>query len=138
MTLVFAGEVSNSQTAALRSVGAAARLPEFEVCFDALEFWQKSEVVVAAATEFPAELQELQYRLRVDLARLGLALDSRAFRPHVTLARKVSQAPVLQALSKFCWPVRSFQLVRSAQSAAGSVYTVVDSWPLLDSAACAE
>ena len=52
-------------------------------------------------------------------------------RAHVTLARKVAQAPVLQALSPIPWNVRSFSLVSSDTSAAHSVYTVVDTWPLL-------
>lgn len=47
------------------------------------------------------------------------------------LARKVAQAPVLQALSPISWNVRSFSLVSSDTSAAHSVYTVVDTWPLL-------
>jgi len=53
-------------------------------------------------------------------------------RPHVTLARKVTQAPVPQAMSPIDWRVRSFSLARSDTSGARSVYTVVDTWPLLD------
>jgi 2'-5' RNA ligase len=55
----------------------------------------------------------------------------RPLRPHVTLARKVAQAPVLQAMSPFDWSARSFSLVSSDTSGAHSVYTVVDTWPLL-------
>lgn len=137
MTIAFVGEASRGQAAALRAIGAALRCPPFEVCFNTHEYWQKPEVLVAVASECPAALLELHRALRVELERLGLP-DDPAFRAHVTLARKVTQPPVLKAMSQFSWTVRDFQLARSARSAEGSVYTVVDSWPLLDNAGRAQ
>jgi RNA 2',3'-cyclic 3'-phosphodiesterase len=134
MTVAFAGEVSREQATALRTIGAAVRHPSFEVQFDAYEYWQPSGVVVAAARECPQALRELHRVLRAGFDRLALPADSATFRAHVTLARKITQAPVLAAMCKFSWMVRDFQLISSARSAEGSVYTVVDSWPLLDSA----
>ena len=58
--------------------------------------------------------------------------DRPPLRVHVTLARKVVQAPVLQAMSPLHWNARSFSLVRSDTGGARSVYTVVDTWQLLD------
>jgi len=79
-------------------------------------------------------LLDLHARLRGEFERLGLVRDAIAFRAHVTLARKVTQAPVLKAMSPICWQVQALHLVQSSGSAAGSVYTVVDTWPLLDNA----
>jgi 2'-5' RNA ligase len=132
LTLAFAGEVSNSQAAALRAVGGAIRSPAFEVRFDLFEHWRKSEVLVIAPTEQPHGLLDLNHELSAGFRRLGLAQDPVPFRAHVTLARKVSQAPVLPAMSQLCWNVQAFHLVHSARSTLGSVYTVVDTWPLLD------
>jgi hypothetical protein len=50
----------------------------------------------------------------------------------VTLARKVMQAPVPQAMSAFVWRATSFSLVLSETGGIASAYTVVDTWPLLD------
>jgi RNA 2',3'-cyclic 3'-phosphodiesterase len=132
LTLAFVGEVPESRVEALRTIGAVQRFAEFTVRFDAYEYWPKAEVIVAAASECPAPLQGLRRELHADLARHGLILDPKPFRPHVTIARRVSQAPVLQAMSEFAWTVRAFRLMRSVRSPAGSVYTVVDTWPLLD------
>jgi 2'-5' RNA ligase len=55
-----------------------------------------------------------------------------SLRVHITLARKVAQAAVLQAMSPIQWKARSFSLVNSDTSGKRSVYTVVDTWPLLD------
>ena len=133
LTLAFAGDVSNVQAAALRSGAAAVRLPPFEVRLDVCEYWPKSEVIVAAASEHAAELVELHRHLRDDLDRIGVASDPRPFRPHITLARKVTQAPVLKVMSAaLVVAAREFKLVHSSRYSKGSVYTVVDSWPLLD------
>jgi 2'-5' RNA ligase len=134
LTLAFAGAVSNAQATALRALGAMLRSPVCDVCFDACEYWPRSEVLVLAASCHPSSLQDLHQLLRAELLRLGIAADSTLFRAHVTLARKVTQAPVLKAMSPFCWRVQAFHLVDSSRSAAGSVYTVVDTWPLLDTA----
>jgi 2'-5' RNA ligase len=134
MTLAFVGEVPAAQLPALLQVGAAQRERVFSVAFDAYEYWPKSGVVVAAVRLIPAELQRLWRRLHDDLAGYARALESERLRPHVTLARKVSQPPVLQAMSAFDWRVRDFCLMRSDTSGIQSAYTVVDTWPLLDNA----
>jgi 2'-5' RNA ligase len=138
LTVAFAGEVSQAQTAALRAVGAAVRPAAFAVSFASYEYWHKSEVVVAAAIGCPSELLDLHRRLRGEFERLGLVRDAMEFRAHVTLARKVTQAPVLKAMSPFNWRVQALHLVHSSGSATGSVYTVVDTWPLLDNASRGE
>jgi len=35
-------------------------------------------------------------------------------------------------MSEISWTARAFQLARSVSSPEGAIYTVVDSWPLLD------
>ena len=61
----------------------------------------------------------------------GGALDAAALRPHVTLARKVSPAPVLPPLRAFDWSVSEFSLMLSNTRGAHSAYTVIATWPLL-------
>jgi len=131
LTLAFVGEVSNPRAASLRAIGPF-EVPAFTVRFDTYEHWLGSEVVVIAASECPPALHDLQRKLRGELARRDIAADPRSFRPHVTIARKTVQAPVQQAMSGFPWTVTAFQLVRSVRSDAGSVYTVLDRWSLLD------
>ncbi|HLZ98258.1 MAG TPA: RNA 2',3'-cyclic phosphodiesterase [Steroidobacteraceae bacterium] len=135
MTLAFVGDVAATQVPVLREVGAAQKERAFSVVLDAYDHWPKSRVIVAAAGRVPAELQWLWQQLHHDLAARGWTLESERLRPHVTLARKVSQPPVLQAMSPCEWRVRDFCLMRSTTSGIQSAYTVVDTWSLLDSAA---
>jgi 2'-5' RNA ligase len=134
MTLAFVGDVAASQLPVMLKVGAAQKERAFSVTFDAFEYWPKPGVIVAAAHLIPAELHRLWRQLHHELAEHVGTLESERLRPHVTLARKVSQPPVLQAMSAFDWRVRDFCLMRSDTSGIRSAYTVVDTWPLLDSA----
>ena len=132
MTLAFIGEVQREMLDLLKTIGAAQRALEFTVRLDAYEYWPTPSVVVTGAASCPAPLEDLRRGLCADLTRCGVRLDDRPFRPHVTIARKVSQAPVLQAMSEITWTARAFQLARSVSAPGGAIYTVVDSWPLLD------
>ena len=128
LTLAFVGEVIDSKLAVVRQIGSDVRAAACEITIDAIEYWAESQVMVAATTETPAALLELWSRLHRELA----LHPADPLRAHVTLARKVTQAPVPQAMSPFVWSARSFSLVRSDTGGGHSVYTVVDTWPLLD------
>jgi RNA 2',3'-cyclic 3'-phosphodiesterase len=136
LTLAFVGEVASSQVALVQRIGGGQRAVGCTITIDAYEYWPEPQVVVAVAREPPTPLAELWMRLRQDLvlnqAVLKLNHAQPSLRAHVTLARKLAQAPVLQAMSPFDWSARSFSLVRSDTSGAHAVYTVVDTWPLLD------
>jgi 2'-5' RNA ligase len=134
-TLAFVGEVSMPQLAVLQQIARAQRAAACAIRFDAYDYWRDPQVVVAVARESPASLTQLWAQLHRDLAllrpKLNLEYPQAPLRTHITLARKVAQAPVLPAMSPFGWTARSFSLVRSDTSGARSVYTVVDTWPLL-------
>jgi 2'-5' RNA ligase len=134
-TLAFVGEVSMPQLAVLQQIGSAQRAATCTIRFDAYDYWRDPQVVVAVAKESPASLTQLWAQLQRDLAHLrphlNLEYPQAPPRTHITLARKVAQAPVLPAMSPFDWNARSFSLVRSDTSGARSVYTVVDTWQLL-------
>jgi 2'-5' RNA ligase len=134
-TLAFVGEVSMPQLTVLQQIGRAQRAAACAIRFDAYDYWLDPQVVVAVARESPASLTLLWAQLHRDLAlqlpQLNLKYPQAPLRTHITLARKVAQAPVLPAMSPFGWTARSFSLVRSDTGGARSVYTVVDTWPLL-------
>jgi len=136
LTLAFLGEVEDSQLSALREIGRAQRSGACSIEFDTCEYWHEPRVVVAAARETPAALEELTLRLHRESAPC-IALPNRqdtdrpSLRAHVTLARKVAQAPVRQEMSRVLWNASSFTLVRSETHSARSAYTVLDTWPLL-------
>jgi RNA 2',3'-cyclic 3'-phosphodiesterase len=133
LTMAFVGEIVATELAVLQQIGRSQRFSGCTLRFDALEYWRTPKVVVATASQIPPELLELWTQLRGALTQnLSQRLEPPPPRAHVTLARKVAQAPVLQAMSPFEWTSHNFSLVRSDTGGAHSVYTVVDTWPLLD------
>jgi RNA 2',3'-cyclic 3'-phosphodiesterase len=127
VTLAFVGDVAAPRLAVLQQIGQSLRVPRFAFACDSLEYWQKSQVVVAAAQVAPPALQEFWIRLND-----AVGLPSEHLRAHVTLARKVTQAPVLQAMSSIVWRATNFSLIRSDTGGVESAYTVLDTWSLLD------
>ena len=127
VTLAFLGEVAESRLAVLRKVGGSLQAPRCSIALDSLEFWPQSRVVVAAAQETPPGLLSLWTQLHE-----ASGLPRAQLRVHVTLARKVAQPPVMQAMSPILWQATRFSLVRSETGGAQSAYTVVDTWSLLD------
>jgi RNA 2',3'-cyclic 3'-phosphodiesterase len=126
VTLAFVGEVSDEQVESLQRIGAVMRAPRFVLICDHLEYWPHSRAIVAVLREAPAELLDLSARLQQ-----AIGLRQEPLKAHVTLARKVTQAPVLPALSPLVWRATQFSLIRSQTGGAESSYTVVDTWPLL-------
>lgn len=137
VTLAFVGEVPESQLVPLRHIGASQRARRFTLRLDHYDYWPRARVLVAAASAVPAELASLAQALLADLAAKIPAFQPppHELKPHVTLARKVMQAPVLPALAPIVWTARAFHLMRSSAPGATPRYTVVDTWPLLDESA---
>ena len=126
VTLAFLGEVPDSQVAMFEWAGGSVQATRFTLAFDSLEYWAQSRVIVAATRESPPQLLRLAAQLHA-----ASGLPPQGLRAHVTLARKMAQAPVLQAISPIRWDAVSFSLVRSDTGGAESAYTVVHTWPLL-------
>lgn len=126
LTLAFIGEVADLKLAVVEQIGATIRAQRFVVSCDSMEYWSRSRAVVAAMQTAPDALLELVQKLNV-----ALELPATAFCAHVTLARKVAQAPVLPAMSPIRWNAAHFSLMRSQTGGVESAYTVVDTWPLL-------
>ena len=127
VTLAFIGEVPAADLAVLQQIGGTLRASRFTVSFDSIEYWRESRVVVAAASAAPPGLLDLWGKLND-----ATGLPRQPLRAHVTLARKVTQAPVPQAMSPIQWPAATFSLIRSETGGIESAYTVLDTWSLLD------
>jgi len=68
--------------------------------------------------------------LQRELQRAGYVLEPRPYAAHVTLLRGAPRPRELRPLPKVEWPVDEFTLVRSTNAAKGSVYEVLERFPL--------
>jgi 2'-5' RNA ligase len=127
VTLEFLGAVPATRIGELADVGASLALPATELHFDSLEWWRHAAALVARAAA-PPELLEVQAELRRELGARGFRVDARAFRPHVTLARRVTTAPALASVADARVAVRELALLESTSSPRGVRYVPLASW----------
>lgn len=130
LTLEFLGSVPESRLPRLRDLAAALGGSPCVVTLDRVAWWRRPAVLCLVATQCPPELLALVGALRHALQEAGFQTDSRPYQAHLTLARKVGHPVAMAPPRPLRWPVREFTLVESDTQAAGSVYTVLDRWPL--------
>jgi 2'-5' RNA ligase len=129
MTLHFLGQVDPERLGGLRALGEAAADGRFSVVLDEIGHWRKPQVLWAAPSSVPGELPQLHARLGSGLVALGLPVEARDFRPHVTLARKVPDERAARPLAPVTWPVTELALVESRPGDA-PIYHPLTRWPL--------
>jgi 2'-5' RNA ligase len=111
VTLHFIGGLAMERIGGLAD---AVDLPvePFHLLLDKPQVWPRG-IAVLGVTRVPAALAELQRRLGAALAGFGLPLEQRAYRPHVTLARRAAGAVAPRGGAPVAWPVQDFALVVS-------------------------
>lgn len=118
MTLHFLGSVPRERIAELIQ-GLAVGFEPFELDLGHPELWPGG-IAVLAPDIIPPPLLEMHGALGEALLRLGLALETRTYRPHVTLARRAAGA--IQPLQgpPIRWPIEGYALMESKIDASGS------------------
>jgi RNA 2',3'-cyclic 3'-phosphodiesterase len=136
-TLCFVGAVAPERLAQLRDAAATVHGPPVTLRFAALEFWEQPKVLCATAAEDEGarRAHELSRDLLAAAIAAGFAPDVKPFRAHLTLARKAraelaASAQWPRVLPEFAMHCDRFALMESRRGEFGSIYSVVDSWPL--------
>jgi 2'-5' RNA ligase len=137
-TLCFIGAVEPERLDALRVAAAQVRALRCELEFDTFEYWETPRILVAGATQESAAANALSLALQEAASAAGFSPDVKPFRAHLTLARKISPT----AAQKISWPLKispgfvvtsdQFALMESRRGEQGSVYSVIDKWPLYE------
>lgn len=131
VTLKFLGSVDASRKGALCAAAARIRVSPFEVIFDRIGFWAQPRILWLGAESVPAPLAALVQALEAMAAAEGFEPESRPYRPHVSLARKVSSPDLTGACGPIRWRAENFVLAASETVREGAHYRVLRSWPLL-------
>lgn len=136
VTLAFLGSVAESRLPVVRAVaarvaaGIAPSAGSVSLTLDRVQHWARPRILCATTEVEPVAAAALAQALKLQLAGAGLTPDLRPFRAHVTLARKVNRYSRELSLPPVTWTFGSFSLVDSRTDPEGSLYSVLDSWPL--------
>lgn len=129
LTLHYLGNTAPAlKSCFLRQARRVAFQP-FQLTLNSLGFFQRARVGWIAPDSSPESLLGLRQRLADKISGCGFKVESRPWRPHVTMARKVrsDQAPV--AIAPVQWWVDSFVLVHSVPTDQGVEYRVMHKFP---------
>jgi 2'-5' RNA ligase len=136
VTLAFLGAVPGETFAWLVEIGGEMARPRVDLDFESLEFWPKPKVLVAMPSRIPAEGIELVDRLWQRIEPLGIKRETRPWRPHLTLVRRVRRPPPAELRISAGPPVAAgparwgMALVESTTHAKGARYKPLAEWPL--------
>lgn len=133
VTLAFVGDVDRARIAALAECGeeSARACASFALALDRLG-GTGGGLVWIAASDVPGELATLHDALREALVARGFPVEARAYRPHVTLARRCVQRRERAAVEPIAWHVDRVALVASVTGGEASAYRDIAQWPLGD------
>jgi 2'-5' RNA ligase len=119
VTLHFIGAVARDRLDELRS-GLAVPWSDFDLRFESTASFQRGRSAVLLAREIPDGLLSLHAALAAKLAALGLPVEQRRYRPHVTLSYKAQGLRLPARIEPVDWPARDgYSLVRSLPGGAG-------------------
>ncbi|UVE19353.1 RNA 2',3'-cyclic phosphodiesterase [Pseudomonas sp. LS44] len=130
ITLTFLGAQPRGRLDELHGLAAGIETPPFVLSLDSLGRWGNG-LLYLAPSQVPSELLELEHELHERLLLAGFELETRRYRPHLTLARHCRRLPHAITPPDLTWQVEQFALfVSRATAGAGSNYQSVGQWRL--------
>jgi len=129
LTLHFLGQVPAEKVVELKVLGASQAPETFQLTLGHLGHFSRPGVLWAGPENVPEGLKDLHEDLGEGLRELDLSVESRPYRPHVTLARKMRKLPQDIELKKINWNVRQWGLVRSRPGNL-PLYEPIAIWPI--------
>jgi 2'-5' RNA ligase len=140
LTLRFVGEVDRHQAEDIAAALGTVHHPRFELALHGIgQFERKGRIDSLWAGVTPhAPLKILHHKVDQALARVGVDPDSRAYLPHITIARfgrfSGSVGGLLQqsgGVTSLAYGISEFRLYESKLSHEGSVYNLVERYGLV-------
>ena len=130
LTLHFVGNVSIAEMKCLDRQARQVKAEKFDLSLDYSGYFKKPKVLWLACRTVPRALIDLQQNLGRQIAECEYTPEERPYSPHLTVARKIYQAPEPVAVAAIHWQVDRFVMVESISDFAGVRYEVVKSYSL--------
>lgn len=129
LTLVFLGELPPVRRWCVISVADAVEAKPFALEIDRIGHFARSRVLWCGPSSVPDALLGLVRTLQAGLVDCGIPPERRPYRPHLTLARKVSAYEGRDLPAPVHWPVGELVLAHGV-SGARPRYRIHRRWPL--------
>lgn len=120
VTLAFIGEYPEEMISFLQVAAEEILFEPFRLRFDKAEFWPRQKVAVLVAQSVPAELERLVASLNDMLLDAGIAVETRTYRPHITIVRRARPFETQRLAQAAMVEWTGFELIEST-TAQGTV-----------------
>lgn len=101
----------------------------FEIEINGLGYFARPGISWLGPVEIPPALLQLHDQIGNQIKVCGYKPETRPFRPHVTMARKVKKEIATQPFSSIHWTVDSFVLVKSIIKDSSVQYQIKSTFP---------
>ncbi len=133
LTLAFLGSLPQERLDAAFAAGAALHAAPVRLELARVEHWSRPRLLCAVPAPGPDPLDGLASAFRDVLAAHRLPVETRPFRSHVTLVRKVSgHLPPSALVPPLAWAGDRVALVASESRDGGVRYRELAGWALVD------
>ena len=122
VTLAFIGSFEEQLIPSLQAAAAEVEFQPFRLRFDRVEFWPRPKVASLVAAIVPPELQRLVDVQNSLLADFGVAVEDRAYRPHITVVRRARPFETQRLAQPAVVEWSGFELVESIPQPGGATY----------------
>ncbi len=123
VTLAFVGDVEERLVPELQEAARGILFEPFRMRFDRCEFWPRPRVAVLAAQTVPPACEYLVDSLNLVLKDLGIAVDERRYRPHITVVQRARPFETQRLAQAAVVEWQGFELVESASIHGQRTYT---------------
>lgn len=139
VTLVYIGAVTQPQLIELRKQLGTVVADSFVLDINKTDYWPTPKVLHLMPTSIPPRLIDLQRKVNKATTQAGLPPETRPYRPHITLYRKIKPIQFEQ-LEQDGLPepntsiaINQFAIYESISSPNGVYYKKLDSYGLIGS-----
>ncbi len=131
ITLVFLGNISEQQNTSIIKLASSINCKRFTLKLNKTGHWKKPGILWLAPIVQPEQLGDLVFKLKESAHKVGLESEERAYKPHLTLARKCKYQPENNInVPEFKLEFNHFKLFESISTENGVRYQSIQSWPL--------
>ena len=132
ITLAFLGSVPSERIDTVNAIAdRVGPIGKIDLAFERVELWRRSRVLVLLSRTVPCALRELVERLHFNLLNEQFEVGREEYRPHLTLARDARHSLTIELPRPIECSFVRFALVESKNSAAGSIYSNLHNWELI-------
>jgi 2'-5' RNA ligase len=138
LTLKFIGEVDRHATQDIIAALGSIHHPPFEAALNGVgSFERRGKGALWVGVSPLGQLKALQKKVEQACVRVGIAPETRAFHPHITIARLTRSTGPIQSfvemwggLSSAPFPIDNFCLYESDLTPHGPIYSIIERYSL--------